>query len=466
MSTATITPEVLARVATFAELPTDTLQWVLDHGQVRTYAPGDTVLNPGDPAEFMVVVLSGGLQFFFLRNGNREPIFRVDKGHVSGVLPYSRLRVIQGLGVAVGDTELLLLHRDNFPALEQVSPELVQRLVGLMSDRARQEARYQERDDKLRALGKLSAGLAHELNNPAAAIMRAAEALDNRLRAKPGLLLELVRHCPQPDALADLAAVASNPPLTQTPLSPLERSDREDELAEWLEDQDVLDGYALASGLLEAGLTLDSLKPLIMALPEPSRPSALAWLEGQLTTLCLVRDVQEAGGRISTLVSNVKTYSHMDRAGDFAPLDVHTGLESTVNILSYCMREEKVQLTRDYAPGLPLVKGQVSSLNQVWTNLLDNAIDAMPGGGEITLRTRQEGDFVLVSVIDNGPGIPPEVLPHILEPFYTTKPAGEGTGLGLDIALRIIEQHDGRLEVQSEPGHTEFRVWLPVAGSR
>jgi signal transduction histidine kinase len=466
MSTAILTPDDLARVATLADLPTATLQWLLDHGELRIFASGDTVLSPGDPAEFMVVVLSGGLQFFNVRNGNREPIFRVEKGHVSGVLPYSRLRTIQGLGVAVGTTELFMLHRDKFPALEQVSPELVQRLVGVMSDRARLEARAQERDDKLRALGKLSAGLAHELNNPAAAIMRAAEALDNRLRAKPGLLLELVRHCPEPNALADLAAMASNPPLTQAPLSPLERSDREDELAEWLEEQDVPDGYALASGLLEAGLTLDTLRPLITALPEPSRPSALAWLEGQLTTLCLVRDVQDAGSRISTLVSNVKTYSHMDRAGDFAPLDVHAGLDSTVNMLSYCMREEKVQLTRDYTPNLPLVKGQVSSLNQVWTNLLDNAIDAMPGGGEITLRTRQEGDFVLVSVIDNGPGIPPEVLPHILEPFYTTKPAGEGTGLGLDIALRIVEQHDGRLEVQSEPGRTEFRVWLPVAGSR
>ncbi|UOQ75332.1 ATP-binding protein [Hymenobacter sp. 5516J-16] len=141
---------------------------------------------------------------------------------------------------------------------------------------------------------------------------------------------------------------------------------------------------------------------------------------------------------------------------------MHAGLDSTLNMLSYCLREEKVQVLRDYAPQLPLIKGQVSSLNQVWTNLLDNAIDALPPGGEITVRTRQEGDFVRVFIIDNGPGIPPEVLPRIMEPFFTTKPAGEGTGLGLDIALRIVEQHGGRLEVQSGPGHTEFGVWLPV----
>ncbi|SNC76919.1 Histidine kinase-, DNA gyrase B-, and HSP90-like ATPase [Hymenobacter gelipurpurascens] len=465
MPASALTSDTLTRIATFADLPPDVLEWLLAHGEVRHFAPNEPVVQPGDEAEFMMASLEGGLQFFAVRNGNREPIFRVETGQVSGVLPYSRLRVIQGLGLANGETTLFLLHRKHFPALEQVSPELVQRLVGLMNDRARQETRGQERDDKLRALGKLSAGLAHELNNPAAAIMRATEALDNRLRAKPALLLELVQHCPDPAALAKLAAVASATPELPPAMSSLDRADQEDELADWLETQGVPDGYTLASGLMSAGLTLPQLQPLIEALPELSRPSALAWLEGQLTTLCLVRDVKEAGGRISTLVGNVKTYSHMDRAGDFSPLNVQEGLESTVNILSYCMREEKVTLTRDYAPNLPLVKGQVSSLNQVWTNLLDNAIDALPPGGEITLRTRLDGDFVRVFIIDNGPGIPPDVLPHILEPFYTTKAAGEGTGLGLDIALRIIEQHDGRLEVRSEPGHTEFCVWLPKVKS-
>ncbi|MDU0369974.1 sensor histidine kinase [Hymenobacter endophyticus] len=451
----------LTRIATFAGLPPETLTWLLAQGEQRCFEPGEVVSRVGDEAEYMMAVLAGGMQFYVLHNGNREPAFRVEAGHVSGVLPYSRLRIIRGESVAVGETWLYLLHRSKFPELEQVSPELVQRLVSLMSDRARQEARTQERDDKLRALGKLSAGLAHELNNPAAAIMRAAEGLSRNLQARPTQLQQLVQHCPSPEALAQLVQLAAAiTPAAFT--SALDRADAEDELAEWLEEQAVPDGYQLAAGLLDAGLSLAQLEPALAAWTPPARPAALAWLEGQLTALHLVQDVQEAGSRITTLVTNVKTYSHMDRGQDFAPLDVVASLESTLNILGFALRGKNLRIVKEYAPGLPPVRGQVSSLNQVWTNLLDNAIDALPEGGEITLRTRHEDEFVRVFIIDNGPGIPPEVLPRILEPFFTTKPAGEGTGLGLDIALRIVEQHGGRLEVQSEPGHTEFGVWLPV----
>ena len=451
----------LTRIPTFAGLPPETLNWLLAQGEQRCCEPGEVVSRAGDEAEYLMAVLAGGMQFYTLHNGNREPAFRVEAGQVSGVLPYSRLRIIRGESVAVGETWLYLLHRSKFPELEQVSPELVQRLVSLMSDRARQEARTQERDDKLRALGKLSAGLAHELNNPAAAIMRAAEGLSGNLQARPGLLQQLVQHCPSPEALAQLVQLAA----TTTPAaftSALDRADAEDELAEWLEEQGVPDGYQLAAGLLDAGLLLTTLQPALAAWAPAARPAALAWLEGQLTARRLVQDVQEAGSRITTLVTNVKTYSHMDRGQDFALLDVVAGLESTLNMLGFALRGKNLRIVKDYAPGLPPVRGQVSSLNQVWTNLLDNAIDALPEGGEITLRTRQEDEFVRVFIIDNGPGIPPEVLPRILEPFFTTKPAGEGTGLGLDIALRIVEQHGGQLEAHSEPGHTEFGVWLPV----
>ncbi len=462
MAAADLTSADLALVPTFADLPPETLAWLLAYGEKREFAAGADIFRRGEPAEFMTAVLAGGIQFFAVRNEQREPVFRVETGQISGVLPYSRLRTIGGYGVAMGDTTLYLLHRDWFPALEQQSPELVQRLVALMSDRARQEARGQERDDKLRALGKLSAGLAHELNNPAAAIMRAAEALDASLRSSPTLMRALLQHCPDPAALDHLTALALTPPTDGPPLSGLARADREDELLSWLETQQVPDPYALIEGLLNAGLTADQLAAAVAELPAPARPAGLAWLAAKLAALRLVQDVQEAGSRISTLVHNVKTYSHMDRAADFAPLDVHAGLDSTVNMLGFALREKNIQLRRDYAPALPPVRGQVSSLNQVWTNLLDNAIDALPPGGEIMLRTRLEGEFVRVFIIDNGPGIPADVLPRVLEPFFTTKPAGEGSGLGLDIALRIIETHNGKLEISSEPGHTEFCAWLPV----
>ncbi|MDO7847936.1 ATP-binding protein [Hymenobacter sp. M29] len=464
--TAPLTPADLAPVTAFAGLPAETLAWLLAHGEGRAYAPGEVLFEPGAPAELMTAIIRGGIQFYAVKGAQRDPIFRAEAGQVTGVLPYSRLRVIAGQGVAVGDTLLYTLHRDQFPALEQASPELTQRLVAVMNDRSRDQVRAQERDDKLRALGKLSAGLAHELNNPAAAIARAAQALAQRAAAKPALFVELVGHCPTPEAMRALTALAV-PGAAPAPTSALERANREDELADWLTEQGAPDGYHLAPALLEAGVTVETLAPVAALLPPAARPAAFAWLEGQLTTMQLVRDVQEAGGRISKLVADVKTYSHMDRAGGVERLDVTAGLESTLNMLGFQLRQKNVRLTRDYAAELPPIRGQVSSLNQVWTNLLDNAIDALPAqGGEITLRTRREGDFVRVFLIDNGSGIPAEVLPHIFEPFYTTKQAGDGSGLGLDIAQRIIHQHDGRLEVDSRPGHTEFCAWLPVAGAQ
>jgi signal transduction histidine kinase len=463
-----LTATDLTNITAFADLPDTTLSWLLAHGERRDFADGETVLEPGSPAEFMTAILQGGLQFYTVDKGSREPRFRVEQGQVSGVLPYSRLRVINGVGVAVGETVLYVLHRDHFPALEQASPELVQRLVGLMSDRARDEARTQERDDKLRALGKLSAGLAHELNNPAAAIARAAQALAERAAAQPHLLSELLELSPDPAALCAFAELAAPHPTNATPpLSALQRAEREDELADWLTEQGVADGYRLAPGLLEMGLNEKTLASAAEVLPRPARPVAFAWLEGQQTTLQLIRDVQEAGSRISKLVADVKTYSHMDRDGGFEMLDLTAGLDSTLNMLGFELRQKNVRIIRDYTPDLPQIRGKVSSLNQVWTNLIDNAVDALPAqGGELTLRTRRDGDFARVFLIDNGSGIPASVLPHIFEPFYTTKQAGAGSGLGLDIAQRIIKQHDGQLEVHSEPGHTEFCAWLPIAVPR
>ncbi len=452
----------LSSLLAFQGLPTEVLDWLLQAGELRQYAPDETIVSAGAPADVMLGVVSGGMQYYGKRNGQYEAIFRVEAGHVSGVLPYSRLEVFKGQGNAVGETVLYLLPRSQFSALEHVSPELVQRLVGIMSDRARDEVRAQERDDKLRALGKLSAGLSHELNNPAAAISRAAAALHTALQAKPSLLKDLLTTCPPPEAAAALAALAVLPTGAATPLRALEAADREDELADWLETQGCPDGYALATGLLDAGLSLAALIPVAAQLPADTRPAAFAWLSGQLTALRLASDIREASQRISTLVSDVKTYSHVDRAGGREKLDVTIGLDSTLNIFAHALREKNVRLTRDYAPGLPPVLGQVGSLNQVWTNLIDNALDALPSkGGELAVHVKKQNDFVCVCIEDNGTGIAPEVLTHMFEPFFTTKPPGEGSGQGLDIARRIMQEHGGRLEASSEPGRTTFTAWLP-----
>jgi signal transduction histidine kinase len=456
-------PTILDGIAAFENLPPEVLAWLLEVGEVRQYAAGEIIVESGTPADRMIAVVTGGMQYYATTPTSHTPVFSVEAGRVTGVLPYSRLQVFRGQGIALGETTLYTLPRSQFSALEHLSPELVQRLVGIMSDRARDEVRAQERDDKLRALGKLSAGLSHELNNPAAAISRAAAALSESLLVKPELLQHMLAACPPPEAMAALIALAVLPAEAPATLSALQASDREEELAEWLEDQGCPDGYSLASNLLDAGLTLATLTPVAAQLPLEARIPALTWLAGHLASLRLARDIREASQRISTLVSDVKTYSHMDRAGGREKLAVTTGLDSTLNIFAHALRQKNVRLTRDYAPGLPLIMGQVGSLNQVWTNLIDNALDALPEkGGELTVRVAKQSDFVCVSILDNGSGITPEVLAHMFEPFYTTKPAGEGSGQGLDIARRIVQEHGGRLEATSQPGRTEFTAWLPI----
>ena len=458
-------PAILNGIVAFENLPPEVLAWLLEAGEVRHYAAGEVIVEAGAPADRLMAVVAGGMQYYAVTPTSHTPAFRVEAGRVSGVLPYSRLQIFRGQGVAVGETTLYTLPRSQFSALEHVSPELVQRLVGIMSDRAREEVRAQERDDKLRALGKLSAGLSHELNNPAAAIGRAADALNKHLCNSPMLLKNLMLAGPPTTAMVALKALASESSERQPPaLSALDRADQEDELADWLETQGVPDGYALTDGLLAAGLTAAQLTPLLAQLPEAARAPALAWLEAHLTALRLTRDIREASQRISTLVSDVKTYSHMDRAGGREPLDLRAGIDSTLNMFDHALRHKNVRLTRTYAPDAPLVLAEAGQLNQVWTNLIDNALDALPTtGGTLAVQSVKQPGGVCVSIIDNGSGIAPEVLTHMFEPFYTTKPAGEGSGLGLDIARRIVQEHGGRLEAQSVPGRTEFSVWLPAA---
>ncbi|KUG05907.1 sensor histidine kinase [Solirubrum puertoriconensis] len=462
-TTPLVTPDDLATIPVLAGLPEEVLAWLLEHSEARFLPAGTELFRPGDAADHMFVLLRGALQLWREQGGQREPFLRFEAPAVSGVLPYSRLRQTSATGVVTADATMLMLHRSQFPELEHQSPELVQRLVGLMSDRVREEARGVERDDKLRALGKLAAGLAHELNNPAAAISRAAADLSARTGAEPMLLQELLAAGVPAEQLPPLLALASRSALASTSLSVLEQADCEEELEAWLRKQGITDAHDLAAGLLSGGLDEDALEPVLSALPRHARQPAIKWLEGQLASRQLVRDVQEAARRISELVRNVKDYSHMDRGAGMVPTDVHGGLDSTLALLSYPLRRRRIQVVREYASGLVLVNGSPGALNQVWTNLIDNAIDALPEEGTLTLRTRREGEFICVCVIDSGSGITPEVLPHIFEPFYTTKPVGEGTGLGLDIARRIVLSHGGRLQANSEPGRTEFCVWLPLA---
>ncbi|MVN77780.1 hypothetical protein GO988_15725 [Hymenobacter sp. HMF4947] len=455
-----LTPEALCAVQVFCDLPADVLTWLQQAGELRRYAPGEVVVAADSPADSLVAVLRGSVRF---GDGPGPGNYRLEAGELGGALPYSRAERFAHQGVAEVETEAYVLACGRFIELERLSPVLTQRLIGLMNDRTRAEVRAQEHGERLRALGKLAAGLSHELNNPAAAVSRGAANLTQLLQIIPLGLLALVATSPPAAALATVTDLARRPLLPVALLPALEAADREAELADWLETQGCPDGYEHAAGLREAGLHVADLAPVAAALPAGSRPAAFAWLSGHLLAARLAADISEASRRISALVADVKTYTHLDRAPTAAPLVVTEGLDSTLHLFDHALRTKNVRLTRAYASGLPQVLGQAGSLNQVWTNLLDNALDALPAAeGTLAVEVTAEANQVRVSITDNGPGIPPEVLPHLFEPFFTTKPPGEGTGQGLDIARRIVREHGGRLEVTFEPGCTVFTAWLPA----
>ena len=316
---------------------------------------------------------------------------------------------------------------------------------------------------KLISLGTMAAGLAHELNNPAAAIGRSAAEAREAFREASERAVELGS---LPLTEEQRSFVAGLPEevarRTAASLDPLEVSDLEDELAMWLEDRSVEEGWEISSTLAGAGLDTAWLEGLADRVPQEALGGVLGWLRATMAGDELLREIEGGSARISELVGAIKTFTHMDKAAT-RKVDVHAGLNSTLIMLGHKLKKGDVEVVRDYEKDLPHVCGHASELNQVWTNLLDNAIDAVDGQGRITVRTATENGRVLVEVSDDGPGIPDDVRERIFEPFYTTKDVGEGTGLGLDISYRVIvEDHKGDIRVLSEPGDTRFQVRLPV----
>jgi len=320
--------------------------------------------------------------------------------------------------------------------------------------------------ERLVALGTVTAGLTHELNNPATAAARGTRTLHERLAGLWDELAALTRGelaAGQLAALVDLVREAIGHRGDPEPLSPLQVSDREDELGGWLEEHGVADAWDLAPPLVAAGIDADRLEQVAAGVPAGLLPRAVGTLAAACEAESLLDEVVEATGRITKLVGAAKQYTQMDRS-PLQHLDVHDGLESTLTMLGHRLGEG-IQVVRDYDRSLPKLPAYEGELNQVWTNLIDNAVDAMDGRGTLTVRTRLDGDRVLVEIGDTGPGIPEAVAEHIFEPFYTTKPVGKGTGLGLDICWRIVVgRHGGDLTFTSTPGDTRFRVLLPTAG--
>jgi signal transduction histidine kinase len=452
----------LKKFKVFAGLSAEDLLWLAERMDELSMAAGDVYAQPGDPVDYLTLMIEGELQFQRLASAN-SVIFIAVAGEITGRLPFSRLTHFKGIGRAVIPTRMIRLHRKYFPELMVRIPVLVERLVGLMSDRIREVTRTETQQEKLMALGKLSAGLAHELNNPAAAAQRAAQNLLKAMENIRTVSLRLLRHESteeQRRAIFDFELKAGQRAgQTGNGSDPLELSDREERVTEWLTEHNVAEPWAIASQLAEGGVDQAELNQLASVIGRDFLGDALHRVAGIITVFGLVREIENSSRRISELVGAVKRYSYMDQSA-LQEVDLREDLDNTLKIFGHRLKTG-VTVVRDYDEALPRVCAYGGELNQVWTNLIDNAIDAMQGKGELKIKTCKELDYAVVELQDNGPGIPETIQSRIFEPFFTTKSVGDGTGLGLDAVARIVRRHHGFIEVESKPGETCFIVRLP-----
>ncbi len=451
----------LLRVPAFADLPDDQIAWFLGHAEELRVKAGDTYFREGDPADAMFVMLEGQLQG---RGdiGGETIVFLVKPGDVTGVLPFSRMKQFT-VGVrAITDATVLRFPSSLFPELVQKMPELTKRLVGLMSDRIRETTRVEQQRDRLASLGKLSAGLAHELNNPASAAKRAAGQLREILKKIRDASHELGRRDLSPAQKSEIEKLeASFIQHNEVPLDPLALSDLEAQIDSLLRSHGQTDLWQLAADLARKNVQPAALESLFATLDAGTARAALVRIAASVEVATLLNEIESGTSRISDLVRAIKEYTYMDQT-PLQNVDVVKSLETTLTIMNHKLKRG-VAVERDYQRVPFLVNSFGSELNQVWTNIIDNAIDAMGGKGELRIRTYREDNCVVVEIADNGPGISPDIQSHIFEPFFTTKGVGEGTGLGLDTTLRIVKKHRGSIQVSSKPGDTRFQVWLPLA---
>ena len=445
--------------------PLEELEWLAANGKLLSIERGHQLSKPGESIDSLYILLSGHVAFYVDRGGGQRKVIEWHGGDVSGVLPYSRMKGSPGAARAEAQTDIWAVPRARFHEMTTVCPEVTGILVHVMVDRARQFTSVDLQDEKTLALGKLAAGMAHELNNPASAIVRSAKDLANGLSEIEAAARALGALRLGEEQLATIARVREAClALPSRSWTPLERADREDEIAEWVRGHGGDD--APAAQLAETAVTTEQLEHLATTLRGEELNVALRWVGTGCSTRNLAIEIERGASRVFDMVSAVKGFTHMDRAMVAAPVVIGEGIRNAVTVLRAKAAAKEIEIAVDIEADLPTVLGMAGECNQIWASLIDNAIDAVEHGGTVSVAVRREGRRVIVEVVDDGPGIPADIRGRIFDPFFTTKEPGQGVGLGLDVARRSLERHDGEITVESRPGRTMFRVSLPAEGAR
>jgi signal transduction histidine kinase len=464
-----VTIEWLQSIDSLRDVPADQLQWLIEQSEQITVPAGGFLFKNAEPLDQTNFIISGKVRLCRIMNNNEAyEVARFEARYIIGYLPFSRGLIATHSCEAIVDTEVMNFPIGKMNDLIRNHFELTQALVHVMMNRVRDYAAMVQQNEKMVALGKLSAGLAHELNNPAAAVVRGAVSLKKHLHLLPQSFKDIIsiRMSPEDVDLVNDRMFAVLNREEKPKLSLMQRSEQEDELADWMDDHDITNSAEISENMVEFGFTLEDLESFKEHIPTVHLSAIFMWINNNLVTERMVSDIEEASSRIAHLVGSIKTFTHMDQGLEKQMTDVHSGILNTLTILQYKIKKGNVEVIQEFDANLPQITAHVSELNQVWTNLIDNALDAMAVNqkGILKIKTEPDGECVQITITDNGPGIPPEVKSRIFDPFFTTKEVGKGTGLGLDIVNQIVRQHRGRINVNSQPGRTEFIIHFPING--
>jgi signal transduction histidine kinase len=458
-----LTIEDLKVVKEFQRVPAEQLQWLLDQGETLEVEQGDLLFNVGEPVVTFYIVLEGKMRICAVQSGKEKELRILDPGQVTGYLPYSRATVTPAFCEALKKSWVFQCTKEKLNAGFGKHYELIEALVHMMVSRVREFTSIQQQNEKMFALGKLSAGLAHELNNPAAAISRAAALLQNQVSQLPHLFKAIACLRIAPEKVEKISELIVRKINTEPPaLTMMQKAELEDELTDWLYDNHLKDTDP--EGLVERGFTTGELDVFKDCSAPEELPVLLEWVSNYLVTNKMGEDIRASSERISGLVGAVKNFTFMDKNADRQLIDIHTGIRNTLAMLNYKLRKGNINVIEHYDDAIPKIRVFPGELNQVWTNIIDNAIDAMEvnGKGNLTITSTHDARFVKVTIKDDGTGIPEDIKQNIFAPFFTTKEMGKGSGLGLDVVSRIMSQHNGEVKVTSEPGATEFEICLPL----